>query len=325
MNDKKETIIKELETMAKKVAIEREFFKVRAYNKVINQIILLKKVKSMDDLVDIEGIGGRIREKLVEIFKTGKLKAAEKARKDPVIKIIDIFLSIHGIGMVKAKELVEKFKITSIKELEEKLEINPKILNSKQKIGLEYHLDTQQRIPKKEMDLHSRKIKKLTKDNIDRDLQIDIVGSYRRGTLDSGDIDILLTINRKVTQDKRTKILKKFISILTEADYILADLVNGSKKYMGICKLKNGAIARRIDILITSQEEYPFALLYFTGDFQVNIVMRKKAIELGYTLNEYSLKGSPKILLTTEKEIFNFLGFKYLKPSERNAQNLQEI
>lgn len=341
----KELIIKELEIMSKNAAINKEFFKIRAYNKVIDQIKLLDKVETFDNLSKITGIGKQIKLKIEEILETGKLKVADEIRKKGVVQIYDELLKIYGIGVVKAKELVEKLKIVCIEQLEKELEKNPKILNDKQKIGLKYYLDTQQSISRKEIDLHSIKIKKIIADAgcIDPDLQIDIVGSYRRETKNSGDIDILITINRNVTFDKRTKTLKKFIETLQDANYILANLNNGSKKYMGICALlgkgqttKNkecefGNIARRIDVLITSREEYPFALLYFTGSYELNIIMRKRAIEMGYILNEYGLKSNfkgKKIKngLNSEKEIFNFLGYEYLKPVKRSdMSNLKKL
>lgn len=326
MENKRDAVVSELETMVKKEIIEKNFFKVRAYRKVIDQLKNIESITSMDDVKSVEGIGTKIKAKIQEILKTGKLKSAEIARESKNIEIYDTFLKIHGIGISKAKELVEKYKLTTIEELERELETNPNILNEKQKIGLKYYLDIQLRIPRKEMDSHSKKIVKLIKESeIDPDLSLKIVGSYRRGATDSGDIDILATINRSVDSTKRTKILKKIIEYLKEKGYLLADLAVGQKKYMGICQLNKKTPARRIDILMTSQEEYPFALLYFTGDFQINVELRKKAGELGFTLNEYGLRGKNKPDLTTEKEIFNFLGFKYLNPKDRHIQMLKTI
>ena len=93
----------------------------------------------------------------------------------------------------------------------------------------------------------------------------------------------------------------KIIDKLKQENYIKSSLALGEKKYMGIVKLKRKRHARRMDILITSQEEYPFAILYFTGSQELNILMRKDAIERGLRLNEYSLVNSKdkRILLTS--------------------------
>ena len=98
---------------------------------------------------------------------------------------------------------------------------------------------------------------------------------------------------------------------------------------MGIAKLKmKNSIARRIDILYTSSREFPFAMLYFTGDFDINIEMRKRAQELGYILSEYGLQrvlDKEFLYLSTEKEIFNFLGYKFLQPKAREIKNLVRL
>jgi DNA polymerase/3'-5' exonuclease PolX len=63
---------------------------------------------------------------------------------------------------------------------------------------------------------------------------------------------------------------------------------------------------------VVSDAEFPFALAYFTGSKEHNIVMRQRAIQRGLRLNEYGLFKSkeetrdPKLLVPcqTEEEIF---------------------
>lgn len=333
--NKKDIIIRELETISKKEAIEKNFFKVRAYKKVINQLKELESVTSMKDLQNIEGIGPKIRDKIQEILKTGKLKSAEKAREilkngSSKIEIYDELLKIHGIGIVKAKELIEDYNINSIQSLIELINKKPDLLNNQQKVGLKYYFDIKEKIPRSEIEKHYKKISKIVK-SINPDVRVKVVGSFRRGLEQSGDIDIII----KSPNDKidSSKLLHKIISSLKTKDkknfsYILEELSLGSKKFMGICNINSKSKARRIDILMTTPKEYPFALLYFTGDFNINIQLRKRANELGYKLNEYGLipnKPGPKIELKSEKEIFNFLGYKFLQPKFRISQNLINI
>jgi DNA polymerase/3'-5' exonuclease PolX len=76
-----------------------------------------------------------------------------------------------------------------------------------------------------------------------------------------------------------------------------------------------------MDLLLTTPSEYPYALLYFTGSKQFNIAMRKHALEMGYSLNEQSLTNidtKRKVSgLTSEKEVFEFLDYKYVSPEKR--------
>ena len=77
-----------------------------------------------------------------------------------------------------------------------------------------------------------------------------------------------------------------------------------------------------MDILITSQEEYPFALLYFTGSKEFNIEFRKNAREHKVVLNEHGIfdDKSTRINLDirSEADIFNYFNLPYINPKYRN-------
>src|SRR5438045_9465749 len=47
------------------------------------------------------------------------------------------------------------------------------------------------------------------------------------------------------------------------------------------------------DLRVVTNAEYPFALNYFTGSKEHNIVMRNRALNRGWTLNEYRLGPAP--------------------------------
>ena len=67
---------------------------------------------------------------------------------------------------------------------------------------------------------------------------------------------------------------------------------------------------------------YYFTLLYFTGSYTFNIEMRKKALEKGLSLSEYGYTDikTKKLLeydVKSEKDIFDIIDFKYIKPENR--------
>ena len=118
---------------------------------------------------------------------------------------------------------------------------------------------------------------------------------------------------------------------MKESNYIIDILSTGSKKCLAISSLnevekakKKYTVVRRLDLLLTKPEEYPYALLYFTGSDKFNIEMRKKALQLGYSLNEHTLKflnsskNKNKIPdMETEEDVFKFLDMSYLEPNKR--------
>ena len=97
---------------------------------------------------------------------------------------INIIGEIYGVGPKKAKELIDA-GITSIEQLRGK----PELLNDIQRVGLKYYEDILQRIPRAEIDDYKHVFSK----EFSTDSHFEIVGSYRRGALDSGDIDVIIT------------------------------------------------------------------------------------------------------------------------------------
>ena len=258
----------------------------------------------------MKGIGETILSKLNEYVNTGTLRALEKGRKDPII----VLTKVYGIGPKKAKDLITQ-GITSIEKLRE----NKNALNDVQKIGLNYYEDILEKIPRSEIDEY-----KIVFDNVINSINIEgskyeIVGSYRRGKQISGDIDVIIT-----NENDNKKIFDTFIDELKDKGILIEILTRGKSKSLTISKLP-GKVARRIDFLYTSPEEYPFAVLYFTGSKIFNTVMRQRAITRGFTLNEHGMsimkKGvkGEKVsdIFLDEKSIFDFLDMEYKLPEER--------
>ena len=321
----KAKILKQLTLLADDRKTKNKTFSHRAY---LNAIQYIKdyegEISSPTDLDNISGISktGSIRKKIIELMKTGKISEVKHISKENIGQDL---LKIYGVGPSKVNELVNKHKVYSIDDLKEKLEKDDTILNSKQKAGFKYYNALLERIPRSEMKKHEdfikNLIKKLDKNN---DLIYGVTGSYRRGDEDSGDIDVLCT-----TKDNNIQLFNEIIEKLIKEEYVQEILAKGTKKFMGICKLPRHQISRRLDMIYTQKEYYPFALLYFTGSGQFNVDMRNYALSLGYSLSEYGLKKEGKFvdnkgkLFETEEDIFEFLGIKYIKPEDRKGGILE--
>jgi len=118
--------------------------------------------------------------------------------------------------------------------------------------------------------------------------------------------------------------LKNIVQGLTQAGLIVDDLTTqGDTKYMGVCIHPTVKVGRRIDIRLVTYDSFYPALLYFTGSMMLNKLMRTVALQKNYTLNEYGLfrtaSGSKeeKIIVNSEKAVFDLLGLLYLEPKER--------
>jgi DNA polymerase/3'-5' exonuclease PolX len=298
--DYKKNIIDALSILRENARNEGQVFQLRAYEKVIRNINNIKeKITNYEQVKNIDGVGKKIKSKLKEIFETGKLKESEDL-KPTEDNLLQKLLFIYGVGNSKAKNLIENYKIKSIEDLCEKSAKDDKILTKAQKIGLLCYEDLLERIPRKEM-LKHQKI-------LDLDInQGEIVGSFRRKAESSGDIDVMLNMNKEE--------FNNFIKELIDKKYLKFILARGDTKLLGICQINKGKY-RRIDLIRNSKEEYPFMKLYFTGSGEFNVAFRKHCLKLGLSLNEHGF--TPKIEgLKTEKDIFKYVGLKYMKPENR--------
>ena len=271
---------------------------------------------------NIPGVGDGIAKRIDEFIKTGKLEEIEKAV-DPQAKIILELMTVTGIGEVKAKTLVEKFDVTSVEDLiqkyrEKKIKICTNQLTHHIAVGLDFYYDLKLRMPWSDAD----KIAKRVTDLIhvyDKELVINICGSYRRKRPTCGDIDVLVSHPTKNDEN----ILYKIVSILFDSGLLVGHLTShGDTKYMGVCRLTDGP-GRRIDIRLVPHNSMGAATLYFTGSGMFNKIMRFRSNQRGYTLNEYGLfhyinnvKGA-QIPTITEEDVFKILRFKYLEPDQR--------
>ena len=305
----KTELIKNLKIIHDYEKINGNHFKVKSYDKAINIIELQLEEVTLEGLKDIKGIGDRIMEKIKEFINTGKIKQIDDINNDDKYILNKKLSNIYGIGPAKMKELITKLNKFDDLYLDE----NKKLLNNKQQIGLKYFDDLEKRIPYKEGVKHNEIISKIFKKKY-TNIEFDMVGSYRRKNKDMGDIDILI-------KDDDTINLNELIEELKKSNYIIETLANGKKKFMGICKIDN-LPTRRIDILLTNKKHYYFTLLYFTGSYNHNIVMRRIALKKGLSLSEYGFTDlkTNKLLdydVNSEEDIFKIIDMEYVKPENR--------
>jgi NAD-dependent DNA ligase len=288
-----------------------EPFRAKAYQKAQDTILKYPSIiTSVQQLEGFAGIGPTIMDKLKEYVETGTLRILEQEKNNP----INIFTDVYGIGPKKAEDLV-KAGVKTIAELRIK---QNELLNEIQKIGLTFYEDILQRIPRSEIEQYKTIFEKCFVKHNETDA-FEIVGSYRRGAQDSGDIDIIITGLTSLAY-------KNLIDNLIKNKIILHVLSSGPSKTLVITRLPNSSVARRVDFLYTPLNEFPFAILYFTGSKIFNTIMRQTALDQGYTFNEHGIyhltsdkkKGQQVAqLFSNEKAIFDFLKLPYKTPLER--------
>jgi NAD-dependent DNA ligase/DNA polymerase/3'-5' exonuclease PolX len=324
------TMVEVLERLEKLMRKNRDHIHQMVYKRALETVrSTVEDVMDVDQLKGKRYIGPIILSKFKEYIQTGTLSLFEREKEKPGYEqsaLYDQLSEIYGVGPKKAQDLIDK-GITSIEDLRTKQE---ELLNESQKAGLKYYDDILKRIPRSEIDeynkIFKRVFEKVTAGQPARESRYEIVGSYRRGLQESGDIDLILT-----SPDK--SIFKKFTDALKEENIIVVTLSSGGSKCLVITKLTPQSSARRVDFLYSSPEEFPFAILYFTGSKEFNTVMRGHALKKGVSLNEHGLSkkepGKKKEEMisqqfVTEKDIFDYLGLVFKEPIERlNGQAVE--
>lgn len=276
------------------------------------------KILTYAEAIAINNIGESSAEKIEEFVKTGRIIKLQNLQNDPMVKVRGLFTSIYGVGTTQADLWIQKGYRT-LDDIREKAQLTPC-----QKIGLEHFNDLNTRIPRQEVEALGVHVARAAR-SIDRDVQLIIGGSYRRGADSSGDIDIMITRQGTSSTDQLIAFLDELVSKLTDEGFLTvalaahrkshADDTSGSK-WQGCCVLpqdeylgddggeaaandtndnnnsgdgKWRPIWRRIDLLLVPETELGAALIYFTGNDIFNRSMRLLAQKKGMRLNQRGL------------------------------------
>ena len=297
-------------------------FKNNAYRKAAQSVGQYnKRIETAKEAQKLSGVGPKIAQKIEDFVKNGTIPQLHKVIQLDNTSAIDQLIRVSGIGAKTAAKLCGE-GIDSI----EKLKKIAHSLTPHQKIGLKYVEEFEQKIPRKEIQEIEKILFEKTRE-LSQNLLMTICGSYRRGLDESGDIDVLIS-HKKITSEQMDPLityLKDFVKSLEKCGLLTDRISLGDKKFMGVCRLSSDRPHRRIDIMFLPLDHYFCGILYFTGSAFFNKQMRSRANELGFTLNEYSLRklgetgvpGEP-IPISSEEEIFEYIDFPYKEPKDRN-------
>lgn len=321
----KDEIADILEEMAQLLELKGEnAFKVRAYQNAARAVETfagsIAQAAAAKELTGIPGIGKAIAEKIEELCATGKLAAYDELKAEFPPGLFELF-GLQGLGPKKIRALYEKLGIASQAELQAacndgrvatlagfgaKTAANLlAAIEQRQSVVGSFTLGDASSVAE-ELYEALRELPQIS--------QLSIAGSYRRRKEVVHDLDFLAA----------TKEPESVMNAFTQHPLVKTVLAKGATKSSVV--LSSGLQA---DLRAVSNEQYPFALSYFTGSKEHNIVMRNRALARGWTLNEYRLgptEGSdaaPAPPIASERDLYRALDLDYVEPELR--ENLGEI
>ncbi|KAF2632282.1 hypothetical protein BU25DRAFT_384119 [Macroventuria anomochaeta] len=287
------------------------------------------KISTAKQAAALPFIGPRLARKIEEIVLTNRLRKLDNIKDDSLDQVLRLFLGVYGAGLVQANKWIQAGHRT----LEDLL--TRARLTDSQKVGLEHYSDFNTRIPRAEVAAHGAVVIKALK-KLDPRFEATVMGSYRRGAKDSGDIDMIITRPGMSLSQIRTIVFDILVPHLFNADFLKVSLATmrsndaSGTKWHGASCLPGSKTWRRMDFLVVPEYEMGAALIYFTGNDIFNRSIRLLARKKGMRLNQKGLYKDVKrgrrgeklnegtfVEGRSEKKIFEILGVPWREPHER--------
>ena len=295
-------------------------FKTRAYQNAARTIESLsepfEKLVAEERLGEIKGIGEGLAKKITELVQTGKLAYYDELKASIPHGFVAM-LDIPGLGPKRILTLQKEMGIESVEALEQACRAGKVAqlagFGEKSQTNLLEGIERRRLYATKHLLSDALRLAEPILDGLRQHpdvIRCSGAGSLRRWKEVIGDIDFLASSKKPA----------EIIEFFTNQPGIIDVSAKGDTKASVV--LEGGIQA---DLRVVSDKEYPFALAYFTGSKEHNIVMRQRAIARGLRLNEYGLFKSkeetrdPKLRVPCkdEAEIFAKFGLAEVPPELR--------
>ncbi|MGM0587784.1 MAG: DNA polymerase/3'-5' exonuclease PolX [Bacteroidota bacterium] len=295
------------------IAFDRAAQTIEGLEKDINTYI------EEERLTDIKGIGDSIANDIYHYAREGTIPVLESLKERVPAGLID-WLDIPGLGPKNIFKIHNELGISEISELKKACEDGSvaelkglgkktaeKIVKSiewMQQFGQRCRLDEATEIAETMVDRLN---------GLDGIEALEVAGSLRRSRETIGDIDILIGAEQEYAES--------LFDAFTEHEMVTDILGRGDTK--SSIRTSEG---RQVDLRIVKPEQFPAALMYFTGSKEHNVVLRQRARERGMSLNEYGLfklddagntNFSAPVDYSSEEDIYQQLDLNWIPPELR--------
>ncbi len=291
-------------------------FKIRAYQNAADTVANHPHaVVSLDatGLREIPGIGKDLAAKIREIVDTGGSAYHQELLAEFPPSVLDL-LHLQGVGPKTVATLYRELHVRTLDDLERAAAGGQvraiKGMGAKKEALILKALEERKRNAGRHLLAETDKTALALVEYLKSQapgVEMEPVGSLRRGVETCGDIDILASGGDKSLMDA-------FVAY----PGIERVLARGETKSSIL--LAGGFQA---DLRLVATESRGAALQYFTGSKAHNIALRDRAIGRGFKLNEYGLfkiEGDERVAGQTEQDVYEALGLAWVPPELREAR-----
>jgi DNA polymerase (family 10) len=309
----KRDVARVLEQIAAILEIKGEnTFKVRAYENAARALDSLSEdlgaLIAESRLTEVRGIGKSIAGSIVELWTSGRMKYYEELCASVPPGWFDL-MRIPGLGAKRIRTLCDLLNIASVEDLKRAAEQGRirelKGFGAQSEKKLLEGVAFLEKGGSRELGAVIRPLAEALLDALRerKDVQAaEVGGSLRRWLETVKDVDLL------VATKKPAAVAKAFLEMVPGASIT----AQGDTKTS--VRIPSGLA---IDLRLVTTEQFPFALHYFTGNVAHNVRIRQRAIDRGYSLNEYELSGAEHPPIGSEEDLFRVLGLPYIEPELR--------
>ena len=317
----RETLIDALEQIATLLELKGENpFKIRAYRTGAETVRTFPgdflQLARDNQLEGIKGIGEALRDKLHTLAATGALPFLDKLKAEFPDTIFELF-DVSGLGAKKIAALYAELGVGSIADLQRACESGAaaqlagfgektaakllEAIQSRAKYADSFRVD--------QVAPAVREILEYLRGQPETS-RAEVAGSFRRGKETVHDLDFLVA----------TKHPKAIMEAFVAPPWVESVIASGPTKTS--VRLHSGV---QCDLRVVTNAEFPFALVYFTGSKEHNILLRARALKQGWTLNEYRFAptgpDSPEVPgeIYEEAQIHRSLGLEFIDPALREG------
>ncbi|CAO1636437.1 unnamed protein product [Sympodiomycopsis kandeliae] len=335
-------LVNELEVIRKQRALTSQQWSERSYSGCLSAIkaypnpICSENLKTIRNL---KGVGRKMIGLIEQFCSNGHIVEAQQIRSDPANDILFAFMELYGVGPVSARSLYE-MGCRTFKDVIAK----GKSLATQLKVEDCYRIlpDLQTKIPRVEVEEIARLIHAEIETFCPGSFY-EICGGYRRGKMQSNDVDIVISnsrsepfikerlavINRLLVLLKRKGLMSYSVNIMgggasenfqsaTRGHLDIAEIVFLPPKSALITTPRH----RRIDLVFCSPRIYGAAVLGWTGSRNFEKDIRRFARLKGYKLDSsgiVTLEDEQLVDTREEKDVFKLLGLAWMPPELRNC------
>jgi DNA polymerase (family 10) len=265
-------------------------------------------------LGEVRGVGSTLCDVITTLVTTGSHPLLDQLRAETPIGLMQM-LRLPGVGPKKVKALHES-GISDLEALrtacqaDEVAKLKGFGAKTQQKIleGIDFVAQSGQRIRlDRATELADLMIAGLRA--VPGVTQIMPCGSLRRRRETIGDIDLLAAAADPGPVMDAFAALPRVRQVVNRGDTLCSVMVAVGDRH--------GSVLRS-DLRVVTDEQFPFALHYFTGSKAHNVAVRGRAQARGLKLNEYSLVGPKRtVKCKTESDLFGALDLDYIPPELR--------